>query len=442
MWSESHELFGTSDEDDAAQPKKEDECEVYEPDAEAGVEEQVAEETRDAVACLPECTPSDSEQEESSEDDDTKTNNKKTSPKSNSSPNSNSDIENDSSDDAVEQVVKRLKSSQPASLWDRDAIDVWNKNQYVSQKFDISYINDASSAISRYNVNNPVYFDLDHHDYVSDQPSTQLTADKWQVEVFLAVEWEGFRKGEPFPQESRALCRVCLGEITKRPCNPLGVPLGLPVSQRLDDPRTRYMERYDPKTLHMNNKKRTTGLLPRHEYNCLPVFCSPPCVRTFNNLYVDSCDKGTRWHWFCLIARTLQIPPQYLSERMSWALPRELNPTVIAKRNADLDRLSATEMELELEPRNIRYQYVPLMYVSQERIMRTATYYTTQHKIKVLRDQMQLNSHVSDIHQISPADIKTKAIDPLPAVPRKKQPRNPAYARGPQNAYNKLRRYY
>ena len=77
MWSESHELFGTSDEDDAAQPKKEDECEVYEPDAEAGVEEQVAEETRDAVACLPECTPSDSEQEESSEDDDTKTNNKK-----------------------------------------------------------------------------------------------------------------------------------------------------------------------------------------------------------------------------------------------------------------------------------------------------------------------------------------------------------------------------
>lgn len=341
---------------------------------------------------------------------------KKKEKKQEQQPPNDDDGNDDGNDDDQElSLGERLKQlcrdlQPPAKLppWDRDTVDVWLRNSYLDQSFDTRIVQETarSRVFERSSINDPVYIDVERNEYVlQGEPRCVLRPEPFVVETFLSVSWRGFEEGEPFPEQTECLCRTCLGRILPSASNPRGVPLGLPVRKRYGSHRARYMEKNDATVFRMlkeSGEQRTA-------FDCLPVFCSPACVRTFNGIYLGGVDKERRWTWFTQIAKTLKIDRSFLQESGTWGPPRELNELVTGRRNDDHDVQLRLEQQLELVPRNVKYDFVPTMYVTQERLVRSCTYMATRQKVMVLRDKLQLNSNVNDTFEILESDLATPA---------------------------------
>lgn len=323
----------------------------------------------------------------------------------------------------ADQLRQNLEAHESAPRWDRDTIDVWHNTTYLEETFDARIVQDLEKqrTFDRFDINNNVFYDCDRQDYVSTGKRTANVVERLRVETFLNVEWQGFKAGQAFPRETACLCRTCLGAIRASPSNPRGLPLGLPVSQRLNR---------QPKGSVDNTSKL---FMPRqcadgNRFNCLPVFCSPACVRTFNSMYLGGVDKERRWMWFRRVAKYLGIDDRYLTEHGNWGPPRELNELVTRQRSGDLDALVHTEQQLQLRPQNVRYEFLPVMYVSQERVMRSCTYESTRQKIQVLRDKLQLNTDINETFEIrtselaaNPVSVNTNVALPTSVVNKKRK---------------------
>lgn len=195
--------------------------------------------------------------------------------------------------------------------------------------------------------------------------NTKRKNNKYRIELHLAVKWEGFEIGHPFPSRTTLPCRHCLGSIKATNENPLGLPLGLPISK----------DGFEMEKLRRRNRifiQRKDPELGNSIYYCIPLFCSPACVRAFNASYEPTSRSRERWIYFLEIMKYYKLR----DEKMNMRAPRELMSSITGGVNEDLRVVEELEKKFGLEGEQVHWFKVPIMYVTPETIARTAVYKT------------------------------------------------------------------